>query len=62
MTGALETALRTRREAGGKSLVPYLTGGLGDDWLETIQAVADAGADRKVCVGKTDKDDHEEDH
>ncbi len=45
MTGALETALRTRREAGGKSLVPYLTGGLGDDWLETIQAVADAGAD-----------------
>ena len=25
--------------------MPYLTGGLGDDWLETIQAVADAGAD-----------------
>lgn len=45
MTGALETALRARRDAGGKCLVPYLTGGLGDDWLETVQAVADAGAD-----------------
>lgn len=45
MTGPLETALRARRDAGGKCLVPYLTGGLGDDWLETIQAVADAGAD-----------------
>lgn len=45
MSGALEAALRARRESGGKCLVPYLTGGLGDDWLETIQAVADAGAD-----------------
>ena len=43
--GALETALRTRLDAGGKSFVPYLTGGLGDDWLETICAVAAAGAD-----------------
>ena len=24
---------------------PYLTGGLGDDWIETMQAVANAGAD-----------------
>ena len=45
MNGAIETALRTRRDAGGKCLVPYLTGGLGDDWLETVMAVADAGAD-----------------
>ncbi len=45
MSGALETALRARRERGGKCLVPYLTGGLGQDWLETIQAVALAGAD-----------------
>lgn len=45
MTGALETALRARIDGGGKCLVPYLTGGLGDDWLETMQAVADAGAD-----------------
>ncbi|MGB1505831.1 MAG: tryptophan synthase subunit alpha [Acidimicrobiales bacterium] len=45
MTGAIETALRARRSDGGKCLVPYLTGGLGDDWLETVMAVADAGAD-----------------
>lgn len=45
MTGAIETALRARRNDGGKCLVPYLTGGLGDDWLETVMAVADAGAD-----------------
>ena len=45
MSGALEAALRARREAGGKCLVPYLTGGLGDDWIETMQAVAAAGAD-----------------
>ena len=43
--GALETALRARRGSGGKCMVPYLTGGLGDDWLETICAVAAAGAD-----------------
>jgi tryptophan synthase alpha chain len=45
MTGVLESALRDRLAAGGKCLVPYLTGGLGDDWLETMQAVALAGAD-----------------
>jgi len=45
MSGALEAALRARRESGGKCLVPYLTGGLGDDWLETMEAVAQAGAD-----------------
>ncbi len=45
MTGAIETALRARREAGGKCLVPYITGGLGDDWVQTLRAVADAGAD-----------------
>ena len=26
-------------------MVPYITGGLGDDWIETLHAVADAGAD-----------------
>jgi len=45
MSGALGTALRARRAEGGKCLVPYLTGGLGDDWIETMQAVAAAGAD-----------------
>ena len=45
MTGAVETALRARIDAGGKCLVPYITGGLGDDWLDTVRAVAAAGAD-----------------
>ena len=45
MTGELEAALLARRDNGGKCLVPYLTGGLGDDWLETIQAAAISGAD-----------------
>jgi tryptophan synthase alpha chain len=43
--GRFEAALRARRAAGGKILVPYVTGGLGQDWLETLHAVADAGAD-----------------
>lgn len=43
--GVLETALRARREAGHKLLVPYVTGGLGDDWTDVVRAVADAGAD-----------------
>lgn len=43
--GALETALRARRDAGHKLIVPYVTGGLGDDWLDVVRAVADAGAD-----------------
>jgi len=43
--GALETHLRARRDAGRKLLVPYVTGGLGDDWLDVVRAVADAGAD-----------------
>ena len=43
--GRFEAALRARRDSGGKIFVPYITGGLGDDWIETIHAVADAGAD-----------------
>ena len=43
--GPVEVALRARRDSGGKCLVVYLTGGLGDDWLETARAVAAAGAD-----------------
>jgi tryptophan synthase alpha chain len=41
----LEAHLRARRDAGAKLLVPYITGGLGDDWLDTVRAVAEAGAD-----------------
>jgi tryptophan synthase alpha chain len=43
--GALEAALRAGRDAGRKLLVPYVTGGLGDDWAEAVRACADAGAD-----------------
>jgi len=43
--GLLETHLRARREAGAKLLVPYVTAGLSDDWLDVVRAVADAGAD-----------------
>ena len=42
--GPLEAALRARRSQGGKALVPYLTGGLGD-WLAALGAAADGGAD-----------------
>jgi tryptophan synthase alpha chain len=41
----IESALRAKRDAGRKLLVPYVTGGLGADWLDTVRAVADAGAD-----------------
>lgn len=41
----LEGRLRARRDAGHKLLVPYVTGGMADDWLDVLYAVADAGAD-----------------
>ena len=44
MSGTLETGLRARREAGGKALVPYVTGGFGA-WERIVEAIADAGAD-----------------
>ena len=43
--GTLEAAMRARRAAGAKLLVPYVMGGLDDDWVEVIQAVVAAGAD-----------------
>ena len=43
--GALETALRAARADGRKLLIPYVTGGLGADWVETVRAIAEAGAD-----------------
>ena len=42
---ALEAHLRAARDGGRKVLVPYVTGGLGDDWTEVVRAFADAGAD-----------------
>lgn len=43
--GALERHLRAHRDAGRKLLVPYVTGGLGEDWTEVVRAFAAAGAD-----------------
>ncbi len=43
--GRLEATLRAQRDAGKKCLVPYITGGLGDDWLASLAAVIDGGAD-----------------
>jgi tryptophan synthase alpha chain len=42
---SIESALRAKRDAGRKLLVPYITGGLHDDWVRVVEAVAAAGAD-----------------
>ena len=41
----LEAWLRARRAEGRKLLVPYLMGGMSEDWVESLQAAAAAGAD-----------------
>jgi tryptophan synthase alpha chain len=41
----LEKALRGQRENGRKLLIPYLMGGMTDDWSQTLAAVVAAGAD-----------------
>jgi tryptophan synthase alpha chain len=41
----LESTLRANRDAGRKLLVPYVTGGLSDDWGDVVRALAAAGAD-----------------
>lgn len=43
--GYLEAHLRALRGHGRKALVPYLTGGFGDDWTDVVRACAAAGAD-----------------
>jgi tryptophan synthase alpha chain len=43
--GRIETRLRARREGGGKSLVPFITGGVSADWLDLVRACAASGAD-----------------
>ena len=44
MTGTLQTALERRLAAGGKCLVPYLTGGY-PKWQDSVRACAANGAD-----------------
>ena len=57
MTGALETHLRARRAEGAKLLVPYVTGGLSDDWTDVVAAVVAAGATVLINLcGRGDKD------
>jgi tryptophan synthase alpha chain len=41
----LEAHLRSSRDAGRKLLVPYVTGGITDNWTEVVEAVVAAGAD-----------------
>ena len=43
--GRLEASLAPRRDAGHKLLIPYVTGGMDDRWLLTVEALAGAGAD-----------------
>lgn len=43
--GPIETTLRSVRDSGRKCLVPYITGGLGENWLASLSAVIDGGAD-----------------
>ena len=45
MSGRLEERLRARRDAGGKLLMPYVTGGITAHWTDHLRAYADAGAD-----------------
>jgi tryptophan synthase alpha chain len=40
-----EQALRKQRDSGRKLLIPYLMGGMTDDWGQTLAAVVAAGAD-----------------
>jgi len=45
VTGMLEAHLRAARDAGRKTLLPYITGGYEDGWIDYLHAAADAGAD-----------------
>jgi tryptophan synthase alpha chain len=41
----VESSLRATRQSGRKLLMPYLTCGLNDDWVDVLRAVVAAGAD-----------------
>ena len=42
---SLDTTLAALRASGRKALVPYLVGGVSDDWLDHVRAAVHAGAD-----------------
>jgi tryptophan synthase alpha chain len=50
MPGALEATLRAARDCGRNLLVPYVTGGMVDDWTESLRAMAAAGPDAVEVV------------
>ena len=41
----VESSLRTARDSGRKLLVPYVTGGVSNEWVTVLLAMAEAGAD-----------------
>ncbi len=41
----LSDTLASKHKSGSKLLIPYITGGLGEEWIEVLLAVVDAGAD-----------------
>ncbi len=43
--GRIETAFRAKRAAGAKLLVPFITAGISDDWVDYVHAFAASGAD-----------------
>ncbi len=43
--GRIESSFRDKRQAGRKLLVPFVTGGATDDWVDMVRACADGGAD-----------------
>ncbi|WP_197537218.1 MULTISPECIES: tryptophan synthase subunit alpha [Frankia] len=43
--GTVERAMQARRDVGGKCLVPYVTAGITESWLDYVAAAQDGGAD-----------------
>lgn len=41
----IEESFRAKRAAGHKLLVPFITGGMSDDWLDAVRAASANGAD-----------------
>lgn len=44
-TVSLEAHLQDRIAGGGKVLLPYVTAGISEDWVDLVEAIIDAGAD-----------------
>jgi tryptophan synthase alpha chain len=45
LPGPMEQAFRDKRADGRKLLVPFVTGGVTEDWVDVVRACAAAGAD-----------------